>query len=183
MIFIYKFCPDCKNMKTVIIIGDGRVGKTTYIERYISQTFEERYIPTLGVEVYNISLPNGEEAQIRDFAGIEEFRVNRDPLLKNADFVILMFDLCSKSSWQNIEHHIDKLPSSTPILLCGNKLDGKKMISPFTLNREYNLTKIEYKNVIGLVELSVKMNINLQVPFDKLIAYYSYTRTHSPVLF
>jgi GTP-binding nuclear protein Ran len=170
-------------MKTIILIGDGNVGKTTYMERYISQNFEERYIPTLGVELYNIFLPNNEEAQIRDFAGIEEFRVNRDPFLKNADFAIIMFDLTSKLSWQNIDRYMDKLPSSIPVVLCGNKLDCVRRISPFILNREYNLIKIEYTNIIGLVEISVKKKINLQTPFDKLIAYCNNIRSYSPVLF
>lgn len=172
-------------MKTIIIIGDGKVGKTTFIQKYLSQTLEERYLPTLGVDIYDILLPNGEPARIRDFAGIKEFRINRDALLKNADFAIIMFDLTSKSSWQNVDDYLDKLDPDMPVLLCGNKLDEKRRraISQFILGREYNLLKLEYQNVVGLVEMSVKMDINIKTPFIKLVDFYNNTRTHSPVLF
>jgi GTP-binding nuclear protein Ran len=38
----------------VILVGDGGVGKTTFIRRHLSGKFEKRYIATLGVEVHPV---------------------------------------------------------------------------------------------------------------------------------
>lgn len=42
------------NMPTfkVVLVGDGGVGKTTFVKRHISGEFEKRYMATMGVEVH-----------------------------------------------------------------------------------------------------------------------------------
>lgn len=39
----------------VVLVGDGGVGKTTFIKRHISGEFEKKYIATQGVEVSSIT--------------------------------------------------------------------------------------------------------------------------------
>lgn len=34
--------------KTIIILGDAKVGKTSFIRRYVENTFKENYCETLG---------------------------------------------------------------------------------------------------------------------------------------
>ena len=36
----------------LILVGDGGVGKSTFVKRHVSGEFEKKYVPTLGVEVY-----------------------------------------------------------------------------------------------------------------------------------
>jgi GTP-binding nuclear protein Ran len=36
----------------LVLVGDGGVGKTTFVKRHISGEFEKRYIATVGVEVH-----------------------------------------------------------------------------------------------------------------------------------
>lgn len=36
----------------VVLVGDGGVGKTTFVKRHLSGEFEKRYIATMGVEVH-----------------------------------------------------------------------------------------------------------------------------------
>ena len=36
----------------IVVVGDGGVGKTTYIKRHLTGEFERRYIATIGVEVH-----------------------------------------------------------------------------------------------------------------------------------
>jgi len=35
----------------LVIVGDGGVGKTTFVKRHLTGEFERRYIATVGVEV------------------------------------------------------------------------------------------------------------------------------------
>ena len=36
----------------LIIIGDGGVGKTTFVKRHLTGEFEKQYIPTVGANVH-----------------------------------------------------------------------------------------------------------------------------------
>ncbi len=36
----------------MILVGDGAVGKTTFVKRHITGEFEKKYIATIGVEVH-----------------------------------------------------------------------------------------------------------------------------------
>jgi len=35
----------------LVLVGDGGVGKTTFVKRHVSGEFEKKYVPTLGAEV------------------------------------------------------------------------------------------------------------------------------------
>lgn len=35
-----------------MLVGDGGVGKTTFVKRHLTGEFEKKYIATLGVEVH-----------------------------------------------------------------------------------------------------------------------------------
>ncbi len=37
--------------KKIVLIGDGGIGKTSYVSRLMTGSFESKYIPTMGVEV------------------------------------------------------------------------------------------------------------------------------------
>lgn len=38
----------------VVFVGDGGVGKTTYLNQMLSRNFEKKYIPTIGADVHPI---------------------------------------------------------------------------------------------------------------------------------
>lgn len=39
----------------LVLVGDGGVGKTTFVKRHLTGEFEKKYIATLGVEVHPMS--------------------------------------------------------------------------------------------------------------------------------
>ena len=43
-----KKCPQFK----IVLVGDGGVGKTTFVKRHLTGEFEKRYIATIGAEVH-----------------------------------------------------------------------------------------------------------------------------------
>lgn len=43
--------PDTPEFK-LILVGDGGVGKTTFVKRHLTGEFEKKYVATLGVEVH-----------------------------------------------------------------------------------------------------------------------------------
>ena len=36
----------------LVLVGDGGVGKTTFVKRHLTGEFEKKYVATLGVEVH-----------------------------------------------------------------------------------------------------------------------------------
>jgi GTPase SAR1 family protein len=38
--------------KTAIILGDSKVGKTSFIKRYIENSFKDSYNETIGINIY-----------------------------------------------------------------------------------------------------------------------------------
>ena len=61
-----------KMLDKVVIIGNGGVGKTALVQRFLNKGFPQRYVPTLGVE----NVTNG-QLDIWDTAGQERLRTRR----------------------------------------------------------------------------------------------------------
>ena len=62
----------------MILVGDGGVGKTTFVKRHLTGEFEKKYVATLGVEVRPLDFHTN-LGKIRfnvwDTAGQERFHV------------------------------------------------------------------------------------------------------------
>ena len=114
-----------------MVVGDGKVGKTSLITAYGEDRFPEEYIPTVAdnykgkVEVENDEI----DLTIWDTAGQDEFSDLRPLSYNNADVFVICFSLSDKESldnavdkWKKEIFHLG--PSKDiPIVLCGTKSD------------------------------------------------------------
>ena len=116
--------------KKVILLGDGGVGKTTFVKRYLEHKFEPRYIATIGVEVRpfiatsKLSMSNGILEDKNDLWECGSSYID-------CDAVIIMFDLTAKITFRHIENWYNDIPNRTsiPIVIVGNKNDiGKRKV-------------------------------------------------------
>ena len=65
----------------VCLIGDGGVGKTTWVKRHLTGDFEQKYVATLGVEDHAIDFQTNYgliRFNVWDCAGQENFGGLRD---------------------------------------------------------------------------------------------------------
>jgi GTP-binding nuclear protein Ran len=65
----------------LVFVGDGGVGKTTFVKRHITGEFERRYIATVGVEVHPMVFFTNHGAirfNVWDTAGQEKLSGLRD---------------------------------------------------------------------------------------------------------
>merc|ERR550519_2330349 len=89
----------------LILVGDGGVGKTTFVKRHKSGEFEKKYIATLGVEVHPLTFFTNLGKIVFncwDTAGQEKFGGLRDGYYINGNAAIIMFDVTSRSSYKNV---------------------------------------------------------------------------------
>ena len=65
----------------LVLVGDGGVGKTTFVKRHKTGEFEKKYVPTLGAEVNPIDFVTGRGKilfNVWDTAGQEKYAGLRD---------------------------------------------------------------------------------------------------------
>ena len=70
ILFVVKATPEFK----LILVGDGGVGKTTFVKRHLTGEFEKKYVATLGVEVHPLNFHTNRGAikfNVWDTAGQE----------------------------------------------------------------------------------------------------------------
>jgi small GTP-binding protein len=110
-------------------VGDSGVGKTSLFWRYLhKETFCEEPMTTIDFRYKTISLHDKEvRLCIWDTAGQEKFRSIVATYFKSCQGVVLVFDLTSPASWENIkevwyEMAFRRAPKAKYLLL-GNKKD------------------------------------------------------------
>jgi GTP-binding nuclear protein Ran len=148
-----------------ILVGDGAVGKTTFVKRHTTGEFEKKYVPTIGVEVHPLKFTTNFGVlcfNVWDTAGQEKFGGLRDGYYIQGQCAIIMFDVTSRNTYKNVPNwHRDivRVCENIPIVLCGNKVDVKdRKVKPkqITFHRKKNLQYFE---------VSAKSNYHFEKPF------------------
>ena len=97
----------------VIILGDGAIGKTSMIKQYTKSEFDEDHITTLGLDfaTKKYTAKDGKEisAKIWDTAGQERFRTLTHSFYKNADGIIISYDVTDRKTFENIKTWIESI--------------------------------------------------------------------------
>ena len=114
-----------------LLLGDMAVGKTCLINRYTNGVFKEEYISTVGFDYYTKQEEiNNKTVQVKiwDTVGQERFRALTPSFLRNAEGVVIVFDVTSQDSFDNVKGWINSIKSNLgekiiPIIIVGNKID------------------------------------------------------------
>jgi len=91
----------------VVLVGNGGVGKTTWLRRLITGVFDDTYTPTRGFNEYPITVDQT-KFTVFDCAGQYNFRGLNNTHMNDADCVIIMYkvqDMRSQhavAEWYNI---------------------------------------------------------------------------------
>jgi GTP-binding nuclear protein Ran len=149
----------------LILVGDGGVGKTTFVKRHLTGEFEKKYVATLGAEVHPLQFTTSMgkiKFNVWDTAGQEKFAGLRDGYYIEATCGIIMFDVTSRITYKNVPNwHRDlvRVCENIPIVLVGNKVDMKE--------RKVKTKQITFhrKKNIQYYDISAKSNYNFEKPF------------------
>lgn len=124
-----KFYQDIFVFK-ILLIGDATVGKTALVERYVTDKFMSEPYSTIGVDFKSITatyINQQIKLQIWDTAGQERFRSIINSYYREADCVILCYDITNNESYLNLKNWYEvikeKCTDDVIIFMVGTKLD------------------------------------------------------------
>ena len=162
------------NSIKLLLLGDTSVGKSSFINRYFKNFFQEEFLSTIGLDSQNkiIKIFNDKyKLTIWDTAGQERFRSITRNYYKNADGVFLIYDVNDSENYDNITKWVNDIKENNTavdnkitIYLLGNKID-------------LNQRKIDYvraeemaKNLgVKYFEISCKLNININEVVNRMV--------------
>ncbi len=167
-----------------IIAGEGAVGKTTLVQRYLGRPFHAQYLVTLGVQTSItsvnlaplIGIQKTVNLQLWDLAGQPQFRNVLKPFFVGTDEAIIVGDLSRVSTFETVTDWIMQTNKNnmkkTQFLLVGSKFDliEKPGISLIPLIKEHLLRIKEFTsrdiNELLFLETSAKNDLNINEVFE-----------------
>jgi small GTP-binding protein len=155
----------------ILTAGEGGVGKTTLLHRFVEGRFSAETKMTIGVEFFLKELELDDKhctLQLWDFGGQERFRFLLESYVLGAKGALLMFDLTRPMTLQNLEQWINivrKGDPSIPILFLGTKND---LTDEIMIQDEYALSFKEEFKLMDYLRISSKSGENVAKAFDLL---------------
>ncbi|KAG0196008.1 GTP-binding nuclear protein gsp1/Ran [Mortierella sp. NVP41] len=152
----------------LVLVGDGGVGKSTFVKRNLAGDLEKKYLADVGAEVYPLTFTTNYGDIIFntwDSALSEKFGRPRDSFYVNGQCGIIMFDLTSRITYRNVpgwHREIVHRCGNIPIVICGSKVDiRERKLKPKVIDFHRKMS-LQYH------EISAKGNYNLEKPFLSL---------------
>lgn len=179
----YKGEAEGRYIFKVILIGDGAVGKTSLVRRYMEGKFTIDYLPTIGTQIYTKTLGlAGTEIKlvIWDISGQPAFTSVRPDYYRGARGLILVFDLTRPETYEHLEGWINESKKYTVnphTIVVGSKSD---------LERQRKITQkagAAYASKINAsyIETSAKEGRNTEKVFTTLAINLLKDSSGSPV--
>lgn len=114
----------------LLVIGDGGVGKSSMIARYVDDKFSPEYVSTIGID-FKIKIIDAAgrkvKLQIWDTAGQERFHTITSAYYRGSHGLMIIFSLTDAQSFHHLQYwlrHIEEgAAGNVPKLLIGTKSD------------------------------------------------------------
>ncbi len=154
------------------------MGKTSYILKYTEDEFQEMYLATVGID-FKVKVVKINNVSYRvyfyDTTGQEKYKSISLNMIKNANGIILMYDITKRKSFDSINEWIESVKnvkgSNFPLILLGNKIDEEDQREVDKNEGE----KLANDNNIDFFEISNKDGVNINEAalniINKILAY------------
>ena len=155
----------------ILTAGEGGVGKTTLLHRYVEGKFSAETKMTIGVEFFLKETEIDSKQctlQLWDFGGQERFRFLLESYVLGAKGALLMFDLTRLMSLENLQQWVNivrKGDPNLPVLFVGTKLDLDDEIQ---VDDDYAMSFLNEFKLIDFVKISSKTGENVKKAFEVL---------------
>jgi len=157
----------------LLIIGDSTVGKTSLLYRYTEDKFASQHLATVGIDYFTKDeVFNNKTIRVKvwDTAGQERYKALTNAFFRNAQGIILVFDVSNVESFENLKYWIQSINTNL-----GDKNDIRKIIigNKVDLRREVNKVdseKFAKTNNVPYFETSAKDNVGIQESLRFLVS-------------
>ena len=164
--FVYK----------IVILGEAAVGKTSLLNRFCEDSFNEDYKPTLGANIIRKDV-NLEEANTKirlimwDLAGQEKYNVIRSMYFQGCEGALLVYDVTRYNTFDNIKSRWLRdfkkyIRKEGVYVLIGNKID---LTDERVVPTEKGKALAEGINASNFIETSAKLGENIEEAFLLLV--------------
>jgi small GTP-binding protein len=158
----------------IAVLGSGGVGKTCVILRFLRDTFEADYVPTIQDSFEKNYCYNGKNYKLVliDTAGQDEMQSITNLAVKSADAYVVMYSCTSQLSFEELNKFHEKILSFSPasgagakpkMVFAGNKCD---LDSDRSVTAEQGREKAAQFGC-PFLECSAKANINVAKIFEE----------------
>lgn len=158
----------------VVLIGNPGVGKTSLINKYVTNQFKEKYIETIGVNIMvkDLSNVNGKKVQLSiwDVAGQEKWGRVRSMYYRGSSAALVVFDLTRADTYlavpDFVQDYKESIHRDDPVLvLLGNKVD---LESKRKVEKEKGTEMKKLINSLDYYETSAKTGTLVEEAFRKI---------------
>uniref|UniRef100_A0A7E4ZUU2 Ras-related protein Rab-21 n=1 Tax=Panagrellus redivivus TaxID=6233 RepID=A0A7E4ZUU2_PANRE len=155
----------------VVLLGEGAVGKSSILLRYIENKFNNKHLSTTQASFATRKLTvNGKtvELNIWDTAGQEKYHSLGPIYYRGSQGAMLIYDITDTRSFERIKNWVrelqEVLKGTATLLVVGNKVD---LDATRQIQRE---TAEEYAKSVGALyaECSAKENIDIDALFETI---------------
>ncbi|MHA1615520.1 MAG: Rab family GTPase [Candidatus Thorarchaeota archaeon] len=152
----------------IVFLGEGAVGKTSLVGRFVYDSFEGDYLATIGTDIH-LKMVQVDDVLVKlviwDIAGQDNFAQLRKAYYMNASGAFYIFDTSRAETVERIDEWVQALYTVTgeiPLIICENKTDLESAISQKTRD------KISKKLNVKMIKTSAKENTNVEEAFREM---------------
>ena len=128
----------------VVLLGEGRVGKTSLLLRYVKDSFSDSQAPTVQATYLSKTVKLENDARVTlnvwDTAGQERFHALGPIYYRDADAAVLVYDITDADSFARVKTWVKELRQiaggEISLAVCANKSDLERSRSVSTSDGE-----------------------------------------------
>jgi len=121
-------------LRKIVLLGDGGVGKTSFLHKFDSNSFTPTYIPTIGIDFHIASVVKEEnefvKLQLWDTSGQQRFKTITSAYYRGAHGFLIFYDTTDGDSFDSVKnwkHEVDNYADSKcPVVIIGMKADNEE---------------------------------------------------------
>ena len=151
----------------IIFLGDQGVGKSSILNRFSQDKFEQEYQATIGLDFHSKNATiNGANIRLLlyDTAGQEKFKSLIPMYIRDANIIIVVYDITIKDSFTHTSHWVNETKDlkreDAIFVLVGNKIDlnDKRQVSSqegqnYANEKEFIFFEVSARTGQGIQEL------------------------------
>lgn len=159
-------------MFKLLIIGNSSVGKTSFLFRYVDDSFTSAFVSTVGIDFKVKTVFRKDKRiklQIWDTAGQERYRTITTAYYRGAMGFLLMYDITNQESFNAVQDWATQIKTyswdNARVVLVGNKCDMEDDRLVPTEDGQRLAEELGFQ----FFEASAKDNINIKQVFEHLV--------------